>query len=291
MVQSRGLIALLYSYSTSFLSTLLTVCVILLCAGYSQANETIIFKGVKVKPFNDTYLVLKDVSVRSLPKTSSKRLGSLKSGDRVQIVGLAVDSWLAVRKKRRDFGFVYRKYLLPLIDGSLSKDLKGEATARAKPSTNCKFTISFEGKSFVEGQIFEISDYYIIWECMRAKEKIKFRTPMFITEAPYKLSQKKIFQITIDVLDLDRGYDEILSTFILFDKEKGFVSYDGVSIKKYGYVNAKKEISVKTIPQALKGAAVIAINSWNKKTWKELIKNMPNYPDPIIRKPESVKIR
>ena len=107
---------------------------------------------------------------------------------------------------------------------------------------------------------------------------------MFITEAPYKLSQKRVFQITIDVLDLDRGYDEVLSTFVLYDEKKGVVFYDGISIKKYGYAAATKKIPATSTALALKGAAAIALKTWNKKAWKDLIKNMPIYPEPIAKK-------
>ena len=165
----------------------------------SQATEKIRFKGVLIKPHISVYVVIKDVSIRSLPTTKSKRLGSFKSGQRIEVVGFADGLWVAVRKKGQDVGFVYKKFLLPLIDGTLTKDLRGEASTRKKLATDCQFTIRFEGKSPVERQFFEIADYDILWECQHARKKIKFRTPMFITEAPYKLSQKRIFQITIDV--------------------------------------------------------------------------------------------
>jgi hypothetical protein len=128
-----------------------------------------------------------------------------------------------------------------------------------------------------------------VWDCTREKRKIKFRTPMFITEAPYQLSQKRIFQITVDVVDLDGGYDEIFSTFILFNMEKGLVLYDGVSIKKYGHDPATRKIPAKTVKQALKGAAVIALQAWNKAAWKDLIREMPKYPDPGEEKSSPAK--
>ena len=284
MLQIKDLITVPLVHSKIFLAFLLTAFIFTFWTGSGQATESIKFKGVQVKPYNGTYLVLKNVSIRSLPKTKSKQLGIYKSGRRVQVVGLAAGSWLAIRENGLDVGFVYKKFLLPLIDGTLTKDLTGVASSREKPTTDCKYTISFEGKSPVEGHFFEIADYDIIWKCTRAKKRIMFRTPMFITEAPYKLSQKRIFQITVDVLDQDRGYDEILSTFILFDVGKSLVFYDGVSIKKYGYVAYTKKIPAKSVVQALKGAAVIALKTWNKKAWKDLIRNMPKYPDPIPEK-------
>ncbi len=284
MERFKDVITDLLVYCTNFLAILLAGLFFLGFVESSQAAENLRFRGVQIKPHKGNYIVIKDVSIRSLPKTKSKRLGSFKTGQRIQVVGFADGLWVAVRKKSQDVGFVYGKFLLPLIDGTLTKDLKGSASTRKKLSTNCQFTIHFEGKSKVEGQLFEIADYDILWECKRARKKIMFRTPMFISEAPYKLSQKRVFQITIDVLDQDRGYDEILSTFILFDEENNIVFYDGISIKKYGFVSVIKNISANSTAEALKGAASIALKTWNKKAWKNLIKNMPKYPDPILRK-------
>jgi len=284
MSQFKGMITLPMVQCKILLAIQLVAFVFTLWTGPGQAAEGIKFKGVYVKPYNSTYVVIKDVNIRSLPKTKSKRLGKYKSGRRIQVVGVAGGSWLAVREKGSDVGFVYKLFLLPVINGTLDKALTGVASSERKPATDCKYTISFEGKSPVEGQSFEIADYDIVWECIRAKKKIMFRTPMFITETPYKLTHKRTFQITVDVLDQDRGYDEIFSTFILFDLEKSRVFYDGVSIKKYAYVSAAKEFSAKSIAQALKGAAVIALKTWNKMAWEKLIKNMPKYSDPLPRK-------
>ena len=255
------------------------------------APKTLEFRGIKVKPYTGTFVVLRDVSIRAKPMTKSKRLGSYKAGRVLDVVGTAGSAWVAVRDKGREVGFVYSKVLLPLIDGTLARDLNGRASAKGKgpPVTDCSYRISFEGKSAVEGQVFEIADYDIVWDCTREKRKIKFRTPMFITEAPYPLTQKRVFQITVDVVDLDGGYDEIFSTFILFNMEKGLVLYDGVSIEKYGRVPATKKLTAKTVGQALKGAAQIALQVWNKAAWKDLIRDMPKYPDPIPKIPAPAK--
>lgn len=280
MAEARDKIAVPTVYAARVVAVLLAAFLFTAGTGLATAAESLEFRGVKVEPYNGTYIVLKDVSIRALPKTKSKRVGSYKAGRRIQVVGFAAGAWVAVREKGRDVGFVYEKVLLPLIDGTLARDITGKASAKGDPATECRYIISFEGKSAVEGQVFEIADYDIVWDCTRGKRKIKFRTPMFITEAPYQLSQKRIFQITIDVLDLDRGYDEILSTFIVFNMEKDLVLYDGVSIEKYGHVPGTKNIPAKTVPEALKGAAVIALQTWNKAAWADLIKNMAKYPDP-----------
>ena len=244
-----------------------------LAAEKKTPPKPMIFMGVKVKPLHGQYLVLKDVNIRARPKTKSKKVGSFKAGKRIDAVARAAGAWVAVREGGKDLGFVYDRILLPLIDGTLKKDLEGKTSV--KGGASCQYRIRFEGKSQVEGQVFEIADYDVFWDCLDGKRKVKFRTPMFITEAPYQLGTKRIFQISIDVLDIEGGYDDIFSTTLLYDKDKNRVAFDSVSIKKFGQTPATKEISAKTVPQALRAAVIITLATWNKSAWKDLIKNFP----------------
>jgi hypothetical protein len=229
------------------------------------------FMGVKVKPHQGQYLVLKDVNIRARPKTKSKKVGSFKAGNRIDVVARAAGAWVAVRKGGKDVGFVYDQVLMPLIDGTLEKDLEGKVLV--KGVADCGYLIRFEGKSQVEGQVFEIADYDVYWDCLVGKRKVKFRTPMFITEAPFQLGTKRIFQISIDILDIEGGYEEIFSTTLLYNKDKNRVVFDSVSIEKFGQPPAIKEVPAKTVPQALKAAIRIALGAWKKNAWTDLIKN------------------
>ena len=244
-----------------------------LAAEKKTPPKPMIFMGVKVQPLHGQYLVLKDVNIRARPKTKSKKVGSFKAGKRIDVVARAAGAWVAVREGGKDLGFVYDRILLPLIDGTLKKDLEGKTSV--KGGASCQYRIRFEGKSQVEGQVFEIADYDVFWDCLDGKRKVKFRTPMFITEAPYQLGTKRIFQISIDVLDIEGGYDDIFSTTLLYDKDKNRVAFDSVSIKKFGQTPVIKEIPAKTVPQALRAAVIITLATWNKSAWKDLIKNFP----------------
>ena len=244
-----------------------------LAAEKKTPPKPMIFMGVKVKPLQGQYLVLKDVNIRARPKTKSKKVGSLKAGKRIDVVARAAGAWVAVREGGKNLGFVYDQVLLPLIDGTLEKDLEGKASV--KGGVACQYRIRFEGKSQVEGQVFEIADYDIYWDCLDGKRKVKFRTPMFITEAPYQLGTKRIFQISIDILDIEGGYEDIFSTTLFYDKDKNRITFDSVSIEKFGQTPATKEIAAKTVPQALVAAVKISLTAWNKSAWRDLIKNTP----------------
>lgn len=236
------------------------------------ADKTITFLGQKVPAYGHAYIVLKNINVRTKPDTKSEKVGTLKEGDRVQSVAKTQGGWLAIRDGATDLGFVHDSGLLPLIDGTLAKDIRGKTQVKDGP--HCDYVIRFEGKSAVEGQPFEIADYDVSWDCLLDGQKIGFRTPMFITEAPYQLNQKRVFQINVDVLDLYGGNEDILSTVMLYDEEKQRVVLDGVTVQKYGRVPPAREAPAKTVAEALDGAARIAVAAWNKSAWSDLIKNL-----------------
>jgi len=233
------------------------------------------FMGVKVKPHKGTYLVLRDVNIRAKPETKSKKLGSLKRGKKINVVARAGSAWLAVRGqstgKIKDLGFVFDKVLMPLIDGSLAKDLKGRV--KAGGGIDCAYTIQFVGHSPIEGEVFEIADYDVFWDCLIAEKKVKFRTPMFMTEAPYQMGQKRIFQISVDVLDIDNDYDDIFSSIVLYEQDKKRVLFDSVSIEKFGQTPSPAKDGAKTVPEALIGAAKIAALSWKNIVWQTVGKD------------------
>ncbi len=225
------------------------------------------FLGVEVERDIGVYLVTRDVNIRAKPLTKSKRVGRYKMGERIDVVGRAPGAWVAVREDGKDKGFVYEPILLPLIDGTLERDLTGKLVAKGSPP--CDYVVSFAGKSAAEGQLFEIADYDVRWSC---RGPIEFLTPMFITEAPYQMGQKKVFQISVDILELDDGFEEVFSTTVFYDKSKGEVRFDSVSSKKYGRASAAGKVRADGVEAALKAAVKLAHAAWNKTVWRELAK-------------------
>ena len=65
------------------------------------AAET--YLGIEVDKLRGDYLVLKDANVRTKPDTKGKRLGSVRKGSRVKVVGKAKGGggWLAGDAKER----------------------------------------------------------------------------------------------------------------------------------------------------------------------------------------------
>lgn len=224
------------------------------------------FLGVKVKPHKGTYLVLRDVNIRAQPATKSKRVGSLKSGKKIEVVARVGGVWVAVREKGKDLGFVYNKVLMPLIDGTLTEDLTGRVMTG--DGVDCGYTIRFVARSPIEGQVFQIADYDVFWDCLLGKKKIKFRTPMFMTEAPFQMGLKRIYQISVDVLEIDNDYDDIFSSIVLYDQDKKRVLFDSVSIKKFGRTPKPAKTDAKTVAEALAAAVKISALSWKSSVWK-----------------------
>ena len=238
----------------------------------SAQTEKLLFLGTQIKADAGTYLVTKDVNVRAKPLTGSKRVGGFKRGDRIKVVGRAPGAWVAVRKGGKDFGFVYEPILLPLIDGTLDKELTGRIKAKGSPA--CDYRVRFEGKSVAEGQLFKFADYEVAWKCTVGKSKIEFLTPMFMTEAPYQASKKGIYQITIDHLELEDNLEEVISTTVYFKRKKKQVNFDSVSSKKYRKQPAVKEMQADDVAQALVVAVRLSYGAWNKAVWRDLSKTL-----------------
>lgn len=223
--------------------------------------------GVEVETHMGTYLVLKDANVRAGPQTRSKRVGRLKAGELVEAVGRVKGPWIAVRVGDKVLGFVYGPIMMPLVDGTLSEPLKG-ATANG----TCQYVLEFQGKTGGEKQRFEFADYNVEWTCMRDGAKIVFHTPLFFTEGPHQGTQKPVHQITVDLLDLEGGLEEVFSVHFLWDRDKKQVRYDSASVKKFIRAAPPKPMSVENLKQALKAALHLVPMVWTSGVWKALAK-------------------
>ena len=226
--------------------------------------------GVVVKPHAGTYLVLKDANVRAKPETRSKRVGRLKAGKKVEAVGRVKGPWLAVQSKDKVLGFVYGPILMPLIDGALAAPIKGRLIVAAV--ADCRYTLEFLGKSKGEEQRFSFADYEVEWRCKRGGNPLLFNTPVFLTEGPYQGTQKPVHQITIDLLELEGGLEEVFSVHTLWDRAKRQLRFDQVSIKKFARAKPPPAASAGNLSDALKRALAMALTTWAPSVWAALAK-------------------
>lgn len=233
------------------------------------APKTVPFLKTEVFPVEGTYLVLQDANVRQQPATKGRRIGRRAKGERVRVVGRAKGPWLAIRgDDGKDIGFIFRSTLMPVVDGSLDSPLSGKLTAPA--SKPCSYLIHFEGKSPAEGQAFEFCDYEIHWTCDLGGRRVSFRTPMFLTEGPYRGKTKRIHQITIDILDLSDSLEDVLSTHTLWNRTRDEITFDSITVKQFGRKPGQARADAKTLDQALRGAVGIAASAWNDPLWAAL---------------------
>jgi hypothetical protein len=227
------------------------------------------FLGVEVKSIEGTYLITKDVNVRALPMTASKRISGLKKGSKVKGVGHPKDAaWTAINVDGKDLGFVYSPILLPLLNGRIDGDIVGITEIGSE--RQCKYIIRFEGKSQADGELFEIVDYEVSYACTLNGVTTKFRAFMFMLEAPFKVSKSYVHQITIDLQGVADEVGAVLSTNFLFDPRKNQLLFDGVSLKKMGKNPASKFRAANSLKNALKAAAEVAPSLWTEAIWVNL---------------------
>ena len=220
------------------------------------------------KPPSTHYLAIKDVNLRAKPTTRSAKTGNLKKGQKVAVFGLTKDGWLNVQQGKGGNSFVYVSYLVPLIDGSLKADLKGKVSRAG--GTSCSYVIQFIGKSTVPDEVFDTADYDVSWRCRHRGKDIPFQAFMFITEAPYTLSSKRIYQINLDVREVGNGPEGAFSTIVMYDTKKKRVVLDSVSLAAFAQPSPVKERPAASVTEALTGAAELAFGAWNARVWAAL---------------------
>ena len=233
------------------------------------AGQIVDGDGQPVASADGFYVTRADVNVRYGPSTKARKRGDLDRGVKVEAIGSAAKGkWLVVRQDDQELGFVYAETLLPLVDGTLDRPIKGQTSFGS--GNSCQFTIRFIGKNPVERELFETSDYEVDWSCTVTKRTVSFPGFMFITEAPFQLSDNNVYQITVDLLDISREYDEIFSTVFLYRRGENKVVFDSVSMKGFSKTPDPAEMPAGDVVSALTTAAQIAPSVWNDQVWDVL---------------------
>lgn len=247
--------------------------VVMAFGGVADADDskTIEFMGHKIIAAPGTYLVRKDVNIRSLPKTSGKRLGKFEDGVVIDVAGwMPKSDWYAATDGGQPIGFVFGSVLSPIIDGRVNEDVTGEL--QVGPSLRCGFRIIFIGKTGGEAGLIRTSDYEATIVCERKGLRVRFPAQMFITEEPFNGSRKsRIFQINVDLLDGLHGLDDIFSTITLFDLDKAQVRFDKSTEATFiGGKNPAEVRPAETVKEALSAALEIALILWSPIVWDEI---------------------
>ena len=226
-------------------------------------------EGNPLTPATGRYMVTADVNIRFKPTASSTKRGQIEAGKKVLAFGSTKDGeWLAVRRDGKELGFVVAEALAPLIDGTLDAPLTGESNPT--PLAACRYAIRFSGKGAVQGEAFQTADYDIDWQCRYGGEQLEFYGFMFITEAPLRNSGPPIYQISIELYEVEVDYDESFSTVFLYHRQDKRVVFDGVNIERFAAAPAIEEQPAEDVPGALRAAARMAPSAWSTALWDAL---------------------
>jgi hypothetical protein len=244
----------------------------------AQTADPKTFKGAPVEPLSGTFMATQDVIVRAAPRAKADRAASLKRGERVTVVGRtpatkAEGAWLAVEREGKALGFVFGQMMMPLVDGTLEKELSGRVEVGR--GIACAYTIRFEGKTKVEEEEVETSDYDVTSRCETKGRKFAFSAPMFMTETPNQPGIKGAFQINIDLLEITDDPDQALSTVLFYQRDDSQVVLDAVAPPEFRGEPTVTKKPAKDVPTALKGAVEIAFPAWGGKVWDLLAKREP----------------
>ena len=254
-----------------------TACVIVCAAillgapapGHTESRNPV-FLGQTLSAAAPDYFVLKDANVRGKPLTKSPRVGRMRKGMRVRAAGKARGTnWVAVRKEGEDWGFVYAAALAPALDGAISK-FTGKLAGADLPE--CEYTIQYEGRHPVDGDVQIISDYAVALSCDMKGRSFAFTATMFLTELPYQDLRKDIFQVNVDLPEVTDKDEEIMSVTSLYEYGKKEVAFDAVTIASLARVQPKTKKKAETIPAVLTAALEFAHAVWGPGVWAALRK-------------------
>ncbi len=230
--------------------------------------------GVTLIPAQPIYFVVRDAFVRDAPDNNATRIGQVAKGQRLSVAGKVVvpkskgTYWVALKQPNGTFGFVFGTALLPMVDGTLKAPLDGRLTAADRPE--CRYLVSFEGRTQVADDIQQTADYDIAFDCKsKTGEPLTFNAGMFITELPFE-DKRELHQINIDLWDVRVNGEDILSVTALYDPAAKRVTFDRANDPALSAGNGIAAEPAGDVPAALAAALKIAHKSWQPAVWDKL---------------------
>ena len=179
---------------------------------HAKGNDKKNFFDGKVLKAYSHFLALKELNVRNKPMTKSKRLGQIKKGERVEVLGrVGRTQWFIIKQDGKAKGFVYKKLLAPVLDGSITEPLTGKLGYGTFPL--CTYILTFKKKESINNSLQVISNYLVNFSCQDGKKIFSFEVDMFLTELAYLYKKKYIFQVNLDIPNvLDKTGERISIT-------------------------------------------------------------------------------
>jgi hypothetical protein len=258
-------------------------------AGLAAAER---FRGVTLEPASGSYLATKNAPILDAPGTApvsgaprsktttkgkeknapplppAKKVGDLKKGDEVAAFGKS-GAWFAVQKDEAKLGFVAADSLVPILDGTLAREITGAMSAGGY---NCRYVIRFEGRTVVEIGPGRLADYSASFACERGPTRFSFETPMFMSELPHQGGPKPVHQIALDVLGLSPDPDQAFSTILFYDRDRGEVALETAWPAEWLVKTKPLPRRVGDVAGALAAAAELTLSAWGPKPWEALAK-------------------
>ena len=230
--------------------------------------------GITLTPTQPFQFVVRDAFVRDAPDNNATRIGQVTKGQRISVAGKFVvpksngTYWLALKQPNGKIGFVFGTALLPMIDGTLKAPLNGKLAAADRP--DCRYVVSFEGRTQVADDIQQTADYDIAFDCnMPNGAPLTFNAGMFITELPFA-EKREVHQINIDLWDVRVNGEDILSVTSLYDPTGKRVSFDRGNDEALNTGRGIAAEPAADVPAALAAALKIAHKSWQPAVWERL---------------------
>ncbi len=201
--------------------------------------------------------------------TKSKRLGQIKKGERVEVLGrVGRTQWFVIKQDGKATGFVYRKLLAPVLDGSIAEPLTGKLGYGTFPL--CTYILTFKKKESINNSLQVISNYLVNFSCQDGKKIFVFEVDMFLTELAYRYKKTYIFQVNLDIPNVLDENGERISVTNLYNIKEGVLEPLSSSDLQISSKNQKRG-NYTSIEKLLRSAIANSYMQWGHSTWKKII--------------------
>ena len=211
------------------------------------------------------YVVDAAVFARREPSNDAAVVNKLTAGQTVEALGRTADGWFHIRTADGGEGYVFNRFLRPKVEGALDNTLAGTATGAS--GQRCDYVIVFAGKSPSADGVITTADYEIDLTCKLGAQRIDVPVFMFIVEQPQPGTGA--FQITVDLRDVEGGFEDPLSIAFAYDPAAGTIRLESLTPKRY-QGSAIRPRKVPNTVQALRAAVEMAVGGWGPNAWREI---------------------
>ncbi|MGB0748467.1 MAG: SH3 domain-containing protein [Magnetospiraceae bacterium] len=223
-------------------------------------------KDIKLVPPHGPFMVTGDIiNVRDLPAVSGKRIGQVAMGYMVEVKGTVEGGdWYAIEYPNTPIAYVNREHLVPYVSAKLDRPLRGKLVIGERI---CNYSIRYNGTDSPDDPVMRIADFWVDVRCFGERHVFDIPLYMFFTEIPYNFDTPAVYQVGLELYNLDLGVEGGLFVNTLFDRDKKILQFDSAGPETHAIPPVPADYPAYTVSEALRLTVTMALNALTETTW------------------------